>query len=96
MENDEKHKNFIFLEKVSESLRKAPGASEGSRKAPGDFWAPGIWRSKISENFTEECFAQHVDGAPSTAPSKISAVQRLIVPATVKWSLHRWSNGVLN
>ena len=34
---------------------------------------------RFCEKVHEECFAQTVDGAPSTAPSKISAEQRLII-----------------
>ena len=69
MKNDEKLKNFIFLEKVSESLREAPG---GLRRPPEGLstifraWNP--MHEKIDKVF-KECFAQHVDGAPSTAPS---------------------------
>ena len=97
MKNDEKLKIFIFVEKVSESLRKAPGGLRRPRKGLSTLfraWEP--MHEKI-EKVHKECFAQHVDGAPSTAPSgDNSAVQRLIVSTTVKWSLHQGSNGVLN
>ena len=60
----------IFLEKASGRLGEAPG---GLRRAPEGLsdifraWNPTL---AISNKFTEECFAQRVDGAPSTAPSR--------------------------
>ena len=75
MKNDEKIKNS-FLEKVSERLRKAP---EGLRRARESLstvfhaWNPTL---EISKKFTEECFAQYVDGAPSTAPSELFRVEK--------------------
>ena len=96
----------------SDSMReKSPG---GLRTAPEGPWTIFCaWNATLDsmKKFTEECFAQHVDGAPSTAPSsvtflarktywpsknKISAEQRLIVAPSVKWSLHQGSNDVLN
>ena len=62
MKKYEKIEILVFLENVSESLRKSP---EG-------LWTVfGAWNAthKVYEKVHEECFAQHVDGAPSTAPS---------------------------
>ena len=59
----------ISLEKVSGRLGKAPG---GLRRAPEGLWTIfGAWNATLEnmKKFTEECFAQYVDGAPSTAPS---------------------------
>ena len=87
---------FLFVEKVSERLGKGPG---GLRRAPGGLetiFGAGNATLENMKKFTEECFAQHVDGAPSTAPSKISAEQRLIMTPSVTWSLHQGSNDVLN
>ena len=69
MENIKKMKILIFLEEVSEKLEKAPG---GFRKASEGFWTVlDAWNatSEEYEKVHEECFAQYVDGAPSTAPS---------------------------
>ena len=67
MKNDEKNEIFIFLEKVSERLEKAP---EGLWRAPeglSKFFRAWKAIAKIYKKVHEECFAQHVDGAPSTA-----------------------------
>ena len=91
-----KTKILFFPKKSQKDSGRPLEASEGLGKASRRFFAHGMRRSKYSKKFTEECFAQHVDGAPSTAPSKISAEQRLIIPATVKWSLHQGSDDGLN
>ena len=72
MKNDEKIENFMFLEKASESLRKAPGGLRGPPEGFSRIF--GAWNATLekSKKFTEECFAQHVDGAPSTAPSSVN------------------------
>ena len=51
--------------------KNVKGASGGLRKASRAFLAHRIERWKNIEKFTEECFAQHVDGAPSTASSRL-------------------------
>ena len=83
MEKDEKQ--YFVLEKVSESLRKAPG---DLRKAPFSRLAVfGACKpiAEKSKKFTEECFAQHVDGAPSTAPRSVNFFVSRKRPAGEKW-----------
>ena len=46
-------------------------AFEGVEKVPRASSAHGMRRSRNTEKVHKECFAQHVDGAPSTAPSKL-------------------------
>ena len=62
-------KFYFFTKKSSKAFGRLLEASKGLRKASGGFFAHGMRRSTNSKKFTEECFAQHVDGAPSTAPS---------------------------
>ena len=69
MKSNEKNEIFIFLEKAPESLRKAPGGPR--RPQEGLSTILGAWKpmQEKNEKVLKECFAQHVDGAPSTAPS---------------------------
>ena len=71
MKNDENMKIFIFLEKVSQSLGEA---QKDLRRPPeGLLIICRTWNAtdENMKKFTEECFAQHVDGAPSTARSDV-------------------------
>ena len=69
MKNDEKLNIFIFLEKVAESLREAPGGLRRPREGLSTIFRAWNPMHKNFEKVHKECFAQHVDGAPSTAPS---------------------------
>ena len=92
-ENDEKMKNFMFLEKVAGSLGKAPGGLRRPPGAPRQFFEHGIGRLTNSKKFTEECFAQHVDGAPSTAPSSDKVVVRSTLSVNLFGSKNRPAGG---
>ena len=53
MKNDEKLTKFIFLEKVSESLRKAPGGLRRPREGLSTIFAHGSRYTKKSKKFTK-------------------------------------------
>ena len=69
MKNAEKMKFLIFLEKVSEGLGKAPGGLRRPREGLSTIFRAWEAMHKKIEKVHKECFAPHVDGAPSTAPS---------------------------
>ena len=77
-----KYQNLFFSKKSQKASGRPLEASEGLGKASRRFSRMGADTQKI-EKVLKECFAQHVDGAPSTAPSKISGVQRLMVRSTL-------------
>ena len=59
----------VFLDKVSESPREAPEGLERPREGLSTIFRAWESMHEKNEKVHKECFAQHVDGAPSTAPS---------------------------
>ena len=64
---------------------KAPGGLRRPLEGLSDIFRAWNATLEFAKKFTEECFAQHVDGAPSTAPSSVNFFGSESRPAGQKW-----------